>query len=119
MIGDVPIITFDTSAHNRLVEDGPLSEAVLAGIKSGLFFRFAGLSIEELVSTSESAKRVALFTYCARLQEGPSVCLHPQNELIRLLVAEHFKNPSTFNWMTVDELPRAKPATLRLPSTRV
>ena len=102
MIGDFPIVTFDTSAHNRLVEDGPLSEAVLAGIKSGLFFRFAGLSIEELVSTSDPVKRAALFTYCARLQDGPTDCLYPQNELIRLLVAEHFRNPSAFNWTTVD-----------------
>jgi hypothetical protein len=102
MIGDFPIVTFDTSAHNRLVEDGPLSEAVLAGIKSGLFFRFAGLSIEELVSTSDPVKRTALFSYCARLQDGPTDCLYPQNELIRLLVAEHFRNPSAFNWTTVD-----------------
>jgi hypothetical protein len=102
MIGDLPIVTFDTSAHNRLVEDGSRSEAVLAGIKSALFFRFAGLSIEELVSTSDPVKRAALFTYCARLQDGPTDCLYPQNELIRLLVAEHFKNPSTFDWTTVD-----------------
>jgi hypothetical protein len=102
MIGGFPIVTFDTSAHNRLVEDGPLSEAVLAGIKSGLFFRFAGLSIEELVSTSDPVKRAALFTYCARLQDGPTDCLYPQNELIRLLAAEHFRNPSAFNWTTVD-----------------
>jgi hypothetical protein len=102
MIRDFPIVTFDTSAHNRLVEDGPLSESVLAGIKSGLFFRFAGLSIEELVSTSDAVKRHALFTYCARLQDGPTDCLYPQNELIRLLVVEHFKNPLTFDWATVD-----------------
>jgi hypothetical protein len=102
MTGDSPIVTFDTSAHNRLVEDGPLSEAVLAGIRSGLFFRFAGLSIEELVSTPDPVKRAALFSYCARLQAGPTDCLYPQNELIRLLVAEHFRDPSAFNWMTVD-----------------
>ena len=38
MIGQYPIISFDTSAHNRLVDDGALSEAVLAGLKSGLCF---------------------------------------------------------------------------------
>jgi hypothetical protein len=100
--GNLPIITFDTSAHNRLAKDGALSEPVLAGIKSKLFFRFAGLSIEELVSTSDPVKRAALFTCCARLQDGPTDCLYPQNELIRLLVAGHFKSPSTFNWTTVD-----------------
>jgi hypothetical protein len=102
MIGDLPVVTFDTSAHNRLVDDGPLSEVVLAGIKSGIFFRFAGLSIEELVSTSDPVKRAALFNYCARLQAGVTDCLYPQNELIRLLVVEHYRNPSIFNWTAVD-----------------
>jgi len=102
MIGDLPIVSFDTSAHNRLFKDGSRSEAVLAGIKSGLFFRFAGLSIEELVATPDPAIRAALFTYCARLQDGPTDCLYPQNELIRLLIVDHFRNPSAFNWTTVD-----------------
>jgi hypothetical protein len=68
MIGRFPIVTFDTTAHNRLVEDGPLSEAVLAGLKSGMFFRFAGLSIEEIASCPDPVKRAALFNYCGRLQ---------------------------------------------------
>jgi len=42
VIADFPIVSFDTSAHNRLVDDGPLSEPVIAGLKSGLFFRFVG-----------------------------------------------------------------------------
>jgi hypothetical protein len=102
MIDNFPIVTFDTSAHNRLVEDGPLSDAVLAVIGSSFFFRFAGLSVEELVSTPDPAKRAALFHYCARLQDGATDCLYPQNELIRLQVVEHFKNPSAFDWTTVD-----------------
>ena len=102
MIGHLPIISFDTSAHNRLLRDSSRSEAVLAGIKSGLFFRFAGLSIEELVATPDPTIRAALFTYCARLQHGPSDCLYPQNELIRLLIVDHFRNASAFNWTTVD-----------------
>lgn len=67
MIGNLPIVTFDTTAHNRLVDDGPLSEPVLAGLKSGFFFRFAGLTIDEMVATPDPAKRAALFTSCARL----------------------------------------------------
>lgn len=102
MISDVPIVTFDTSAHNRLVADGLNSEPILISIRSCLFFRFAGLSIEELICTPDPTKRASLFASCARLQEGPSDCLYPQNELIRLLVVEHFRNPSSFNWMTVD-----------------
>jgi hypothetical protein len=99
---NLPMITFDTSAHNRLVDDGARSEPVMARIKAGFFFRFAGLGIEELISTADRTKRAALFASCARLQSGASDCLYPQNELIRLLVVGHFKNPSGFDWTTVD-----------------
>jgi len=102
MLDGLPIITFDTSAHNRLVKDGSHSEALLAGIKSGLFFRFAGLSIDELIATPNPAMREAFFSSCARLQGGPSDCLYPQNELIQLLIVDHFKNPAAFNWTVVD-----------------
>jgi hypothetical protein len=100
--GGLTRVTFDTSAHNRLVKDGSCSEATLAGIKSGQFFRFAGLSIEELVATRDPTMRAALFASCARLQSGPNDCLYPQNELIRLLIVDHFKNPLAFNWTTVN-----------------
>ena len=102
MSSDIPIVSFDTSAHNRLVKDGACSEAVMAGIKSRFFFRFAALSIEELVATPDVALREAFFDSCARLQEGPNDCLWPQNELMRLLTAAHFQNPATFDWTTVD-----------------
>jgi hypothetical protein len=102
MIDDLPIVTFDTSAHNRLVKDRSRSEAVLAVIKSDWFFRFAALSIEELVSTPDLSLRAAFFASCAELQKGPNDCLYPQNELIRLLVVAHFRNPATFDWRTVD-----------------
>jgi hypothetical protein len=102
MIGDLPIVSFDTSAHNRLVDDGPLSEPILAGLKSGLSFRFVGLSIDEMVATSDPAKRAALFTYCARLQDGITECIYPHNELIKRMILAHQKNPAAFDWKAVD-----------------
>src|SRR5208283_53404 len=57
--------------------------AVLAGMKAGFLFRFAGLSIEELVACKDLSTRTALFAYCRRLQEGPSDCLCPHHELVR------------------------------------
>lgn len=102
MIGRFPIVTFDTTAHNRLVEDGPLSEGMLAGLKSGMFFRFAGLSIEELASCPDPVKRAALFNYCGRLQAGQTDCIYPHNELMRLLVLAHFQNPESFDWKKVN-----------------
>ncbi len=102
MVGEAPIVTFDTSALNRLVKDGSLSEAVLAGIKKGLFFRFAGLSIEEIVACGDLSTRTTLFTYCRRLQEGPSDCLCPHHELVRLLIVDHAAKAAAFDWKAVD-----------------
>lgn len=102
MIGDIPIVSFDTSTHNELVKNGPLAEIVLAALKSGLSFRFVSLSIDEMVATADPTKRAALFTYCARIQDGLSECIYPHNELVTRMVVEHHRNPSTFNWKTVD-----------------
>ena len=64
MIGKFPIVLFDTSAHNRLAEGGPVSEALLAGIKSGMHFRFAGLSVDEMVACDDLAKKTEMFRFC-------------------------------------------------------
>ncbi len=102
MIGDILIVSFDTSSHNRLAKDGASSEPVLAGLKSGLSFRFVGLSIDEMVATADPVMRAALFAYCSRIQDGLSECIYPHNELIKRMVVEHHKNASAFNWKTVD-----------------
>ncbi len=102
MIGDVPVVTFDTSGHNRLVKDGPLSEPILAGLKSGYHFRFAGLSLEELMSTPETCDRLALFTCCRRLRAGSTDSVYPHYEMLRLLIQAHSQNPSAFDWKKVD-----------------
>ena len=102
MIGSIPIVTFDTSAHNRLARKGSDSEPVLEAIKSGWCFRFAALSLEELASTPDPKLRKDFFVSCAELQKGLTDCLYPQNELIRLLVVAHFQNPSAFSWTTVN-----------------
>jgi hypothetical protein len=102
MIANIPIISFDTSSHNRLVKDGVLSEPILARLRSGLSFRFVGLSIDEMIATADPIMRAALFAYCSRIQDGLSECIYPHHELIRRMVVEHHKNPSAFNWKTVD-----------------
>ena len=100
MIGEIPIVTFDTNAHNRLVDD-PRSESVLAEMKS-MWFRFAGLSMEELFATSPASRRNDLFTSCRKIQSGPSECFLPSNFLTEQLILAHFNDPATFNWKTVD-----------------
>jgi hypothetical protein len=100
---DIPIVTFDTSAHNWLApKDGPLEEPVLAKIKSGMFFRFAGISIEELYANSDPVRRAVLLGSCRRLQEGESDCIYPQGEVLKLFAEAHTKEPVSFDWTVVD-----------------
>jgi hypothetical protein len=100
MIGEIPIVTFNTDAHNRLADD-PRCESVLAEMKS-VWFRFAGLSVEELFATSPASRRDALFASCRNIQNGPSECFLPSNLLTEQLILAHFNYPATFNWKTVD-----------------
>jgi hypothetical protein len=101
-LGRLPIVTFDTSAHNRLVDDCMLAEPVLGKIKSEMFFRFAGLSIEELYATKDATRRSALLASCRRLQEGKTDCLYPQDELLKLLIGAHARKLIAFDWLAVD-----------------
>jgi hypothetical protein len=100
MIGEVPVVSFDTSAHNRLV--GPDAEPIIARINSELWFRFAGSCVEELSATARPEDRNKLFASCQSLQRGPSECLLPSNLLTEQLVSAHFADPKTFNWKTVN-----------------
>jgi hypothetical protein len=101
MIGGYPIVSFDTSSFNRLVEDGYLSEPIFAAIKSGLFFRFAGLSIGELIACPNPTKRAALRACCGRLQDGQSDCIHAHSEMLKLHITAHKQNHA-FDWKTVN-----------------
>jgi hypothetical protein len=67
-----------------------------------MWFRFAGLSMEELFATSPASRRNDLFTSCRKLQSGPSECFLPSNLLTEQLILAHFNDPAAFNWKTVD-----------------
>lgn len=98
----LPIVTFDTGAHNRLAKDPGDKERIFIGIRSRYFFRLAGLSYEELISTPESAQRLTFAADCRQLQEGPWDCLNPVYEVLRLLITAHVADPANFNWLAVD-----------------
>jgi len=96
------IVTFDTGAHNSLADD-PLSEQLIAKIHSGMFFRFAGLSIEELYATKDQVRRKHLLASCRKLQQEPTDCLYPPSELLRLLIQGHAGNTTgSFDWTKVE-----------------
>jgi hypothetical protein len=100
---NIPIVTFDTSAHNRLApKGGPLAEPVIAKIKSDMLFRFAGVAIEEIYATKDSTRRSLLLNSCRKLQEGESDCVHRQDEVLKILVEAHVKDPARFDWTAAE-----------------
>jgi hypothetical protein len=100
MSADIPIVAFDTSAHNRLVDDHR-GEQVIEWINSQFRFRFAGLSIDELFACP-SPRREKLFASCRRLQSGSSDCLLTSSLLIERLILAHFSDPMNFDWRDVN-----------------
>jgi hypothetical protein len=98
----LPIVSFDTGAHNRLTDEGGSSESILAAIKSKFFFRLVGLSYEELVSTPDATRRLAFLEDCRKLQMGLWDCLNPHYEVLKLLIKAHADNPANFQWLAVD-----------------
>jgi hypothetical protein len=97
------VLTFDTSVHNRLVKIGASSNPIYAAVKSQYFFRLAGLSFEEMMSTPQAADRLALLDGCRQLTAGRAWdCLNPPYEVLRILVAAHAKDPANFQWLPVD-----------------
>jgi hypothetical protein len=96
------ILTFDTSVHNRLVKIGASANPIYAAIKSKYFFRLAGLSVEEMISTPQAADRRALLDGCRQLTGRSWDCLNPPYEVLRILIAAHAKDPANFKWLAVD-----------------
>lgn len=100
------VLTFDTSVHNRLVKIGASSNSIYEAIKSRYFFRLAGLSFEEMMSTPQAADRLALLDGCRQLTAGRAGrfwdCLHPPYEVLRILIAAHTKDSASFQWLAVD-----------------
>ena len=100
------VLIFDTSVHNQLVKIGASSTSVYAAIKSQYFFRLAGLSFEEMMSTPRAEDRLALLDGCRKLTAGRAGrswdCLNPPYEILRILITAHAKDPTNFQWLPVD-----------------
>jgi len=100
------IVTFDSSAHNRIVKIGPAADTIYSSIGAKFFFRLAGLSYEELASTPSDSERMALLEGCRKLTSTPVAqrwdCVHTFYELLRVLIKEHSEDPASFRWLSVD-----------------
>jgi len=98
----LPVVSFDTGAHNRLADEEADSESIFAAIKSKFFFRLVGLSYEELMSTPDATQRLAFIEDCRKLKMGAWDCLNPHYEVLKLLIKGHAENPASFQWLAVD-----------------
>lgn len=102
MIGNRPVLIFDTSVYNRMLRDGARSNDIIAALRAGYFMRIAGLSIEEVCATRDTSKRSAIMEWVNKSQAGPGDYLLPQNEILRLLIAAYERGPLRFDWRAVN-----------------
>jgi hypothetical protein len=101
-----PILTFDTSAINKLADDSD-SRALIGGLGSGFFVRLTFTNVEEVVASTSGQRRGKLLDVCGQLLSSGD-CIDPPDELLKKLIAR-FEEPSPFNWETVDvSVPNAK-----------
>ncbi len=98
----LPVICPDTSVHNRMMKDGLESGAVFDALKSRYFVRLMGLSVEELIATPKTATRLSLLASASKLLDGPSDCLYPPHEVMRMLASAYEADPLGFDWLSVD-----------------
>jgi hypothetical protein len=102
MIGNRPVLIFDTSVYNRMLRDGVPSDDIMAALRAAYFVRIPGLSIEEVCATRDASKRNAIMEWVNKSQAGPGDYLLPQNEILRLLIAAYERRPLRFDWRAVN-----------------
>lgn len=92
------ILTFDTSAINRLVDD-PDCDTLVADPRRGFHVRLSFTSVSEVIATENRERRQTLVGICRRLLESGD-CVDPQHEILRKMVARFEAYPS-FDWRDV------------------
>jgi hypothetical protein len=102
MIGNRPVLIFDTSVYNRMLQDGGRSDDIMAALRAAYFVRIAGLSVEEVCATPDAAPRRAIMEWVNKSQAGPGDYLLPQNEMLRLLISSYERDSTSFDWRTVN-----------------
>ncbi len=102
MIGNRPVLIFDTSAYNRMLEDGVRSDDIMAALRAAYFVRITDLCVGEVCATPDTSKRKAIMKWVNKSQAGPGDYLLPQNEILRVLIAAYERYPLGFDWRAVN-----------------
>jgi hypothetical protein len=99
MVEGRKIISFDTSAINR-VADEPDSDALIAGLTAGYFVRFPFTAVSEIIATSSGERRKQLLRVCRRLL-AVGDCIEPHHEILKIMVAR-FENSKPLDHVNVN-----------------
>jgi hypothetical protein len=78
------IVSFDTSAINRLADDQD-SDALIAGLTAGYFVRSPFTAVSEIIAASSGERRRRLLTVCRNLLAAGD-CIEPHHEILKLTV---------------------------------
>src|SRR5579863_9585528 len=109
----LPRIILDTTGINALEDGGAASEPLMRGLQCGFDVILTAASADEILSNKNPGRRDALLSRFGRLLCSAK-CIWPPNEIIRLLISAHFRNPTEFNWTAVDV--RAQAYEVAIPS---
>lgn len=96
---DNPIIGFDTSAINGLLDD-PNSTVMLPEIRARFHVRLNFTSLAELTATPNALRRSKLLALCKDLMRSGD-CIHNAYQLLQILIHDSEASP-TFDWQAVD-----------------
>lgn len=102
MIGNRPVLIFDTSTYNRMLEDGVRSDDIMAALCAAYFVRITDLCVGEVCATPDTSKRKAIMEWVNKSQSGPGDYLLSQKEILRLLIAAYERDPLRFDWRAVN-----------------
>jgi hypothetical protein len=94
-------IGFDTSGINRFENASYQSEPLMIALKCGFHVCLPAMSADEVLSDPDPAGRETRLGRCQRLLASGE-CIWPPHEILRLLISEHFRNPSQFDWTRVN-----------------
>ena len=88
-----------------MLDDGITSEPIFAALNHGYHFRLIGPNVEEMIATTQPARREKLFQVCGRLvHQGDSDTIYPHQELLKRLIVSHAQDSANFIWQNVNML---------------
>jgi len=97
----LPRVILDTSVINHLEEGGHESHPLMRALECGYDVILTADTISEIIATRKVSARQALLRRCDWLMQSAK-CIWPSNEIVKLLISRHLREPVQFNWQAVE-----------------